>query len=273
MTAEPAYDYRRAEIAYVVAGMRIAGESIDQDVEIIIDRELPAGPVQVIKNDNPCDGAIEINSGMETDVLLDFGLGDSGEEVCEVFARQTHPTGSIRHPELPPTAAVGAFLPFGMESVFVVRSLDAAPDAPPIAEVTVKDPPYEAAQITVQPGRYETSVLVDGVVIARDTVDLERGEDRLMLLRVLPPDVPRDCGETPKATCERVVNAGYMWGLFPGGREIVTSVSVRPSQSMSCMAGVESPLYDLVFEVANPKGDLTATVGRYANGNYTACTY
>ena len=272
MTAEPAYDASRVELAYVVGTSRIDGESIDEDVEIIINREFPPGPVRVEKNGRLCDGMVEITSAMETDVLLDFGLGDDGNEVCELFSKETHPLGSIRHPELPLTAAVGAFLPFGLESRFVVRSLD-DPDAAPIAEITVNAPPYEAAQVTVQPGRYETSVIVDGVVIARDTIDLERGEDRIMVLRVLPPDVPRDCGETPKATCERVINAGYMWGLFPGGREVVTAVSVRPSQYMSCMQGVESPLYDVVFKVANPKGELDATVGRYANGRYTACTY
>lgn len=272
MIAEPGYDHRRVELAYFVGSNRIKGESIDEDVEIIVNREFPPGQVRVEKNGLLCDGVIEILSDVETDVLLDFALGDAGHEVCEVFTTETHPPGSIAHPELPLTAAVGAFLPFGMESVFVVRSLD-DPDSPPIAEITVSDPPYEAAQIVVEPGRYETSVLVDGVVIARDTVDLERGEDRIMFLRVLPPDVPRDCGDTPETICELVVNAGYMWGLFPGGREVVTAVSVRPSQYMSCMQGIESPLYDLVFEVANPKGDLEATVGRYENGRYTACTY
>jgi hypothetical protein len=272
MIAEPAYDYRRAELAYFIGNDRIAGESIDQDVEIIVNRPFPPGAIRVEKNGLLCDGVIQIESDVETDVLLDFGLGDAGGEVCEVFTTETHPPGSIDHPELPLTAAVGSFLPFGLESVFVVRSLD-DPDAPPIAEVTVNDPPYEAAQITVQPGRYETSVLVDGVVIARDTVDLERGEDRIMLLRVLPPDVPRDCGDTPTAICEAVVNAGYMWGLFPGGREFVTAVSVRPSEVMSCMAGIQSPLYDVAFQVANPASEMTATVGRYADGRYTACTY
>ncbi len=266
---QPAYDARRVELAYLVGNQRIDGESIDQDVEVIVNRPFAPGTVRIEKNGLVCEGSLEIVSGMETDVLLDV---NAQPDQCEVFSRETHPTGSIKHPELPLASAVGAFLPFGIESVFVVRSLD-DPDVPPIAEITVKDPPYEAAQITVQPGRYETSVLVDGVVIARDTVDLERGEDRIMLLRVLPPDVPRDCGELPKAICERVVNAGYMWGLFPGGREVVTAVSVRPSQYMSCMPGVESPLYDLVFEVSNPSGALDATVGRYANGRYTACTY
>lgn len=272
MTAEPGYDYRRAEIDYVVGGERIEGESIDQDVEIIVNRAFPPGSIQVIKNDIPCDGSIEITSGMETDVLLDFGQGDSGEGVCELFTRETHPTGSIQHPELPLTSAVGAFLPFGMESVFVVRSLD-APEAAPIAEVTVDDPPYEAEQITVQPGRYETSVLIDGVVIARMTVDLERGEDRWMPLRVLPPDVPRDCGETPEAICRRVINAGYMWGLFPGGREYVTAATVRPSDVMSCGHSIESPLYSVVYQMANPSGESDATVGRYPDGRYTACSY
>jgi hypothetical protein len=273
LTAQPAYGPERVELDYLLAdGTRIEGESIDEDVEIIVNRELPHGPLQVIKNGRVCHGVVDLPSAMELDVLLDFGLDDTGEEVCELFPRATHPIGSIKHPELPLTSAVGAFLPFGMESVFVVRSLD-NPDAPPMAEVTVNDPPYEAEQLTVPPGRYETSVLVDGVVIATDTIDLERGEDRIMLLRVLPPDVPRDCGDTPQAICERVVNAGYMWGLFPGGREVVTAVTVRPSQVMSCMAGVQSPLYDLVFEVAKPKGELTATVGRYEDGRYTACTY
>lgn len=269
MIARPGYAASRVELAYMVGGSRVEGESIDQDVEIIVNRDFPPGELRVEKNGLLCDGAVEIVSNVETDVLLRFG---SQPERCELFTTETHPPGSIDHPELPLTAAVGAYLPFGLSSVFVVRSLD-DPEAPPVAEVTVDDPPYEAAQIVVQPGRYQVSVVVDGAVLAEDTVELERGENRIMLLRVLPPDVPRDCGNTPAATCERVIQAGYAWGLFPGGREYVTAVRVRPSEVSSCMHPIEGPLFDVTVELANPKGDSAATVGRLPNGRYDACSY
>jgi hypothetical protein len=269
MTMQPAYDARRVELAYLVDGERIEGESIDQDVEVIVNRPFPPGTVRIEKNGVVCAGSLEIVSGMETDVLLDV---NAQPDRCEVFSRETHPTGSIQHPELPLTSAVGAFVPLGLESVFVVRSLDDL-NAAPIAEVTIRDPPWEAEQIVVQPGRYETSVLVDGVVIATDTVELERGEDRIMFLRVLPPDVPRDCGDIPGDICEQAIIGGYAGGLFQTDRMYVTAARLRPSQYSSCMGPFVGPLYDVVFEMANPRGELTATVGQYENGRFDACTY
>jgi hypothetical protein len=48
---------------------------------------------------------------------------------------------------------------------------------------------------------------------------------------------------------------------------------VRPSEVGSCMASIQAPLYDVVFDLANPKGKADATVGRLPNGRYVPCTY
>ena len=269
LTMDPPYACCDLQLHYVLAdGSTIKGESIRGDIDVIVNRPFAPGTVHVVYNDVTCEGSFEIASGQESDVVMDMG----SDPRCRLWTTEWHPTGSIQHPELPLTAHVSAELPFGVASVFVLQSLD-HPDAPPTATINVDAPPWEVGPIEITPGRYELSVLVDGVVLGSRREDLVRGSDWVFSLRILPRDVPRDCGDTPKATCERVINAGYMGGLFPNSREVVTAVSVRPSQYMSCMAGVESPLYDVVFELANPKGKTTATVGRYENGRYTACTY
>jgi hypothetical protein len=270
MTAVPAYDYRRANLAYIVSGTRTEGESIDQDVEIIVNRPFPPGEISVVKNDLLCAGTVTIVSGMETDVTLDFGQDQAGDEMCRLFTRATHPTGSIVHPELPLTASVGAILPIGVPSVFVVRSLD-SPEAPPIAEVSVNESPWEAAQVVVQPGRYEVSVIVDGVVLGTQVIDLERGEDRVAILKILPPDVPRDCGEFAPDVCEAAIAEGYAWGLFTDGNSKVVAVSVRASEYPSCMGDLD-PEWNVLF-VLEPEGEIEVVVGVYPDGRLDACTY
>jgi hypothetical protein len=236
---EPAYDQAPLRLAYLVAGSRIEGETIDEDVEVIVNRPFPPGDIQVVYNDLVCNGSVAIVSNMEADALLDIE-----PDRCSVVTTDTHAPGAILHPELPHTASVGAFLPFGVPSVFVVRSLD-TPGATPAAEVAVDDPPWEAEQVVVQPGRYEVSVLVDGVVLASDELDLERGEDRIVFLRVLPPDVPRDCGGLPEATCEPAITAAYAHGLFLQGDTTVSAVSVRTSEVMSCDMLI-TPEFDVI---------------------------
>lgn len=270
LTMDPPYDCCDLQLRYLLEdGSTVKGEAIRGDIEVIVNRPFDPGAVRVVYNDVTCEGSVEIASGMESDVVMEIGAQPPH---CSLRAVETHPLGSIKHPDLPLTAHVGAFMPFGVSSIFVLQSLE-NPDAPPTATIKVDKPPWEAGRIEVTPGRYELSVVVDGVVLGSLRDDIVRGSDWIFPLRLLPRDVPRDCGDTPQAICERVINAGYMWGLFPNGREVVTAVSVRPSQYMSCMAGVESPLYDLVFKVANPKGEMDATVGRRENGRYVACTY
>jgi hypothetical protein len=266
LTSEGMYDQHPLHLTYLTGGARIDGETIDEDIEVIVNRPMPPGSLQVHYNDLLCAGSVEIESNVETDVLFDFGV-----ESCSISTTATHAPGSVAHRELPTTASVGAFLPFGVPSVFVVRSLD-DPGAAPIAEVAVMGPPWEAAQVVVEPGRYELSVRIDGVTLAHDELDLERGEDRIVNLRVLPPDVPRDCGETAATLCEEAITAGYGRGLFLDGTTIVTSVTVRPTKYASC-DGQVAPEFDVRFGLAKPAGESEVTVGRLPDGRLSACTY
>jgi hypothetical protein len=266
LTSDGRYDQFPIRLAYVVGGVRIEGETIDSDIEVIVNRPFPPGSVEVLFSDRACDGSVLIASNMETDALLDFGA-----EACSISTTDTHPAGSVKHRELPTTASVGALLPFGVPSVFLVRSLD-TPGAAPAAEVAVDEAPWEAAQVVVQPGRYEVSVLVDDAVLARDVLDLERGEDRIVNLRVLPPSIPRDCGDTEIARCELAITAGYAGGLSIEGNTIASAVRVRPTRYRVCDM-VLTPEFDVTFTLANPAGEIEVTVGSYPDGRLGACTY
>jgi hypothetical protein len=204
---------------------------------------------------------------MEVDAVLEIG-GDA----CSLVETGAHVPGAIRHPELPTTAVVGAGLPIGVPSTFVLRRLDSS-DTTPVASVDVEVPPWEVFGITVAPGRYEASVLVDGVVLASEELDLERGEDVVVNLKVLPGDVPRACGEIDAGDCEAAIAEAYADGLFTQQGEVVISVAVRPSQYMSCGHPPVTPAFDVTFLLANPSGDIEVTVGRSEDGRLFACGY
>lgn len=266
LTMEPAYDQHRVRLAYVIGDTRIEGESVKQDVEVIVNRPFPAGTIQVVYDDRVCDGSVAIRSNMETDVVLALA-----SDACAVSTTDTHPAGSIRHPELPTTASVGAFLPFGLPSAFVVRPVD-APAATPAAQEAVDGPPWEVEPIVVQPGRYEVSVLLDGVVLAREELDLERGESTFVNLRVLPAGLPRDCGEVAAAPCQSAIAEAYAWGLFLEGDTTVSAVGVRPTTYTGCNAPF-TPEYTVTFVLANPKVEIAVTVGRGPDGHLGVCSY
>ena len=269
LTMDPPYDCCDLELRYILAdGSRVKGELIRGDIDVIVNRPFAPGTLQVLYNDVTCEGSVEIEAGMESDVVMDMGF----DPKCRLRTTETHPAGSIKHPDLPPTAHVGADLPFGVPSVFVLQSLD-NPNAPPTARIAVDKAPWEVGRIEITPGLYELSVLVHGAVLGSFREDLVRGSDWVFPLRLLPRDVPRDCGDTPVAICERAINAGYAWGLFLRGAQYATAATIRPSQYMSCMPGVEAPLYDVAFKIGNPKGDADVTVGRLPSGRFTACTY
>lgn len=267
---KPPYDCCDLQLRYILAdGSTVKGESIRGDIEVIVNRPFSPGVVQVVYNDVTCEGSVEIAPDQESDVVMDLG----SDPRCRLLTTETHPLGSIQHPDLPLTAQVGADLPFGVPSVFVLQSLD-MPDAPPAARVSVDKAPWEIGRIEIEPGNYELSVLVRGVVLGSVREDLVRGSDWIFNLRFLPRNVTRDCGDIVKATCERVAGAAYAWGLFPSDQgQYVTVVRVRPSAVVSCMAPIQAPLYDVTFEMANPRGAAEATVGRLPNGRYDACSY
>jgi hypothetical protein len=271
MTMEPSYDCCDLQLRYVLAdGSTVKGEMIRGDIEVIVNRPFDPGTIQVINNDVTCEGSVQIAAALETDVVMKIG---SQPERCSLRTTETHPAGSIEHPELPLTAHVGAFLPFGVPSVFLLQGLD-NPEAPPTARIEVDKAPWEVGQIEVIPGLYELSVLVDGEVLGSRREDIVRGSDWIFPLRILPRDVPRDCGETAAALCERAITAAYDGGLFLQGDTRVAAVSVRPTiyGGTACDSGIV-PEFDLVFQLANPKGESGVTVGTPPNGRLTACTY
>ncbi|HET9851380.1 MAG TPA: hypothetical protein VFP56_02610 [Candidatus Limnocylindrales bacterium] len=270
LTMKPPYDCCDLQLRYILADeSTVKGESIRGDIEVIVNRPFSPGVVQVVYNDVTCEGSVEIAPDQESDVVMDLGR----DPRCRLLTTETHPLGSIQHPDQPLTAHVGADLPLGLASVFVLQSLD-TPEAPPTARIAVEKAPWEVRHIKIEPGRYELSVLENGVVLGSLREDLVRGSDWIFNLRFLPRNVTRDCGDIVKATCERVAGAAYAWGLFPSDQaQYVTVVRVRPSAVESCMAPIEAPLYDVTFEMANPKGAAEATVGRLPNGRYDACSY
>ena len=271
LTMDPPYDCCDLQLRYILAdGSTVGGEKVRGDIEVIVNRPFDPGTVQVKYNDVTCEGVVEIASGMESDAVMDIGAQPAR---CSLRTTETHPTGSIEHPDLPLTAHVGAFMPFGVPSVFVLQSLD-NPDAPPTATIPVDRAPWEVMQVEVTPGLYQLSVLVDGEVLGSLREDIVRGSDWIFPLRILPRDVPRDCGEIPAAQCERAITAAYDGGLFLQGDTRVTAVSVRPTiyGATACDSGIV-PEFDLTFQLANPKGESGVTVGTPPNGRLTACTY
>jgi hypothetical protein len=268
LTMDPPYA-GLVRLDYVLGdGTRIPGDVTENGIDVIVNRSFQAGSIHVLYNEVLCDGAIEIVSAMESDVVLDLGGDDPG---CRLVRPEIHPLGSVRHPELPLTARVSAELPFGVPSTFVLMSLD-TPGASPVARVDVNKAPWEVNQIEVDPGGYELSVLVDGVRLGSLREHIPRGSDWVFSLRILPPYVPRDCGDIAADPCERAITTAYGRGLFLQGDTRVSSVAVRATRYMSCDSLVD-PEFDVTFQLVRPKGEIEVTVGTQPNGRLTACTY
>lgn len=269
MTMDPAYDQLPLRLQYLVArGRQVVEYAFSADIAVIVNRSFIAGPLSIVYNDLRCDGSVMVVKDMEVDAVLEIG-GDA----CSLVETGTHMPGAMQHPELPTTAVVGAVLPIGVPSTLVVRQLDSI-DTTPVASVDVEVPPWEVVGIKVEPGRYEVSVLVDSIVLASEELDLERGEDVVVNLRVLPGDVPRACGDIDARDCEAAIAEAYADGLFTQPGEVVVSVSVRPSTYMSCSYPPNvTPAFDVTFVLGNPAGDIEVTVGRTDGGKLIACSY
>lgn len=229
------------------------------ETSISLDRPLPAGDIRVVANKEVCLGALTIASGMEVDA--EYGEFDG----CRVNVIDTHPIGSIAHPQ--PHTAINAMLPVDAE--LVVRSLD---PLNPMADIRLPSGPRgEIEDVAVKPGRYELFALVGGEVLTSKVVDVKRGQRWVHNLRVLSPDVPRDCGTVNATDCEAAIAEAYAWGLFIESGQDLRSVEVRHTKYGACDGNLDNR-WDLTFEV-RPVGNIEVTVGVLKHGGLAVCTY
>ena len=79
-----------------------------------------------------------------------------------------------------------------------------------------------------------------------------------------------DCGEVALAPCQEAATLAFNFGLFlqPGQR--VVSWRVREATYPGCASQGLEPKFDVIFELANPKWEKTATIGEQY-GKLHAC--
>lgn len=269
LTTAPDYDpHDPLELRYILADGQIAPEidSFGSETIIFLDRQLPAGPVRVLANDLDCSGTIPIEANLEIDAVLAVDNG-----ICTVSVADSHALGSIVHAE--PRTALGALI--AVDSILVVEPLD---PGNAMADLHLPaDDRGEVLGIELKPGRYELTVRVDGAVLTTRELDVKRGTDFVHNLRVLAPDVPRDCGEITAAECEAAVAESYAWGYFLEAGQRVTSVRVRPSRYTGGCEPSEPPALDVEFDIHDEAGgesrSAEVTLGRTPVGNLFVCTY
>src|SRR6185295_12033268 len=103
----------------------------------------------------------------------------------------------------------------------------------------------EVVDFAVPPGRYALSVEVDGAVVTTKDIEIKRGQEFYYNLRVVAANVPRICGQIPRAQCEAALTEAYASGLFPPPSSAnLTSVRVMPSKYSGCY---EPPVFDVLF--------------------------
>lgn len=263
LTTDPDNDpHDPLQLRYLDMDGVLVGErdSVDAETRVSLDRTLPVGRIQVVANDQACAGIVEIQAEVEIDAVLAVSDG-----TCTITIANTHAQGAIAHPE--PRTALGAFVV--LDSVLVVRPLDPGNAIAPIRRPA--DANAEVLEFEVPPGRYELSVLVNGEVLTTKEIDLKRGQDFYYNLRVLAANVPRVCGEIPRAQCEAAVTEAYASGLFPPPSPAnLTSVRVRPSRYLPCY---EAPAFDVLFDVRGEPGPIEVTVATTSRGILAVCTY
>jgi hypothetical protein len=104
------------------------------------------------------------------------------------------------------------------------------------------------------------------LIDARGTVVLRGGP-----LPPLPtPQASGDCGDAPVGDCQRAVALAYNFDLFPAPGQTVVSWSIHPSPYTSCATQGVDPKYEVVFKLANPSGESSATIGEIF-GKLVAC--
>lgn len=262
LTTGPDYDpHDPLRLRYIDANGVVVGQptTVDADAQVSVDRALPVGQALVVANDKVCDGIVGIQAGMEIDAVLSVA-----DATCTITIAGMHPQGAIAHPE--PRTALGAFVM--LDSVLVVRPLDPGNAIGPIRKPS--DANAEVLDFVVPPGRYELSVVVDGAVLSTKEIDLKRGQGYYYNLRVVAANVPRVCGEIPRAQCEAALTEAYARGLFPPPSSAnLTSVRVRPSRFLPCY---EAPGFDVLFDVRGEAQPIEVTVGTIPRG-FGVCTY
>jgi hypothetical protein len=104
-------------LKYILADGQIAADvdAIEPETIVVVDRQLPAGPVRVVANDTECTGTIPIETNLEVDAVLAVDNG-----TCAISIAASHAPGAMVHPE--PRTALGAMIE--VDSILVVKPLD-----------------------------------------------------------------------------------------------------------------------------------------------------
>lgn len=235
-------------------------DSLAAQTSVSLDLPLPVGSLRLVMGAETCTGTLEVEAGVELDAVIEYPNPE-----CRITIAATHPIGSIQHAE--PFTGIGVFVP--VDSTLVIRPIDAPGQAGEIRKPA--DNRGEVEPVQVQPGRYELVVFVDGVQLNSMTIDIGRGQAYYYNLRILPPDVPRDCGEYAEAECEAIITEAYASGLFLESGQRARSVQVRPTKYGGCDSNLDNK-WDVTFDIA-PVGPVEVTVGVHKNGSLHVCTY
>lgn len=86
LTTAPGYDpHDPLQLRYLLADDQVASEvdPFEGGTVIVVDRQLPAGPVRVQANDTVCGGTIPIEANLEVDAILAID-----NDVCAVSIMQ-----------------------------------------------------------------------------------------------------------------------------------------------------------------------------------------
>jgi len=268
LTTGPDYDHHDPlQLRYVLADGQPAadGDAFESETIVYVDRQLPAGPIRVLANDTECTGPLAIEANVEVDVVLAVDNG-----ACTISLVTSHAPGAIVHPE--PRTAIGALIE--VDSILVVKPLDPGSSTAEL-QLPASDR-GEVLGIELTPGRYELSVLVDGAVHTTKEFDVKRGTDFVYNLRVLAPDVPRECGDITETECEAAVAEAYAWGYFLESGHRVTSVTVRDSPYTGGCQPYDPPALQVEFvvlQVGGASSTVQVTLGRRPAGTFFVCTY
>jgi hypothetical protein len=165
LTAEPADAPGAFSIRYLSQGGDVSGISDDfpPGARIVAQRSTLPGRWGVLLNGGRCDGSFDIETEIETDVVLHIAA-----DGCRIEAVGSHPEGAVTHGIRPAELALRA--PIGGR--ISARPLDGQGEL----RVVSVDESGHAYIDGLAPGRYEVSLLLGGRVTSSITIKLEANE-------------------------------------------------------------------------------------------------
>jgi hypothetical protein len=257
----PASHSRLLRFTYVGMTTHLEGFSDEAlpIAEVSVSRRFQPDSIQILVNESPCDGPVDVVADVEVDVVAEV----SEFNVCRIYVDFTHALGKVNHPEHGPI--MGAVVIEGATVVF--QPLD--PDLGAPVEVVAGPTGVEAMEFV--PGRYEVTASLHGEVLITQQVDLRQTPDIVLDLMALAPSVPRTCNFLDPITCEKAIRAAMSYGTWISPTDTVTAVSIQRTTVGSCDPYID-PKLDVAFDLA-PDGHLDVTVGTHTNnGRWIACS-